>query len=679
MIGALVLAALAVFAVGALLDVSFGPRWRSTRGLPYVAAIVGSGLVLAAGVASVLHPQPTFFLGSSLGVGETSVRFDRLAGLFLTLTGALAACVSAGMSSWSRPDGRLKGRGTGAGFCLLLGSLVVVLVAGDAFSFLFGWEGLTIAFYVLTGARRASEGQARAGWATLGIGKLSGATLLFGFLLLVAKGHSIELAAFAHVPAGALRGAAFACVIFGFGAKVGLLPFQVWIPLGYPAAEGPVRAAMAGIAANAGFYGLWRFLGLLGRPPIWLVVLVLALGGLTALVGIVFAAVQSGLNRTVAYSSIENAGLIIVGYGVALAGSATGSTGLEAVGLLAASLQVLAHAVAKSALFASAAFFTADAGTDDLELLRGVGRAHPVSGTTFGLGALTLAGLPPTIGFVSEWFLLEALMQQFRLHDLALRLAMALAGALVALTAGVAAFAFIRLLGLCILGRPARLPSRTTLDGGASGRTGLVLLGASCLGLGAAAPWIVRYLALGLSPVIPRAATVSALKSPWVLQPVFPSFSILSPSWLLVVMPIGFVAVGLLAVIASRGGLLRVRRVPAWRSATGGIDGPDCYSPFGFANSIRHVLANVLGHEHSTETITAGSSSHSADESDETHIEVRSSVVEPVEDYLYRPAGRLFLRLSGLARRLQSGRLESYIAYMLVALVIVLAVVALLG
>jgi formate hydrogenlyase subunit 3/multisubunit Na+/H+ antiporter MnhD subunit len=292
-----------------------------------------------------------------------------------------------------------------------------------------------VAFYILAGIRRADKANARASWAVLGMGKVSGAALLFAFLLLAGRSGSLTLAAWSHVPAGALHDTAFALLVVGFGAKVGLLPFQVWLPVGYPAAPGPTRAAMAGLATNVGFYGLWRFLGILGRPPLWLVVTVLVLGGVTALVGIAFAAVQASLSRAIAYSSVENAGLIVVGYGVALAGAATGRPELLAVGLLAASLQVLAHAVAKSGLFASAAFITADQGSDDLEKLRGAGRRTPVSGTSFALGSLTLAGLPPTIGFVSEWFLLEALLQQFRLQALALRFAMAVAGALVALTA----------------------------------------------------------------------------------------------------------------------------------------------------------------------------------------------------------------------------------------------------
>ena len=186
---------------------------------------------------------------------------------------------------------------------------------------------------------------------------------------------------------------------------------------------------MAGLAVNAGFYGLWRFLALLGRPPEWLAALVLVLGGLTALLGITFAAVQADINRVIAYSSAENGGIIMVGFGVALAGAYVANSSLVAVGLLAGSLQVLAHAVAKTGLFLGAANFEASGAGTELGRPCGLARTQPWSWASFAASALTLAGLPPTIGFVSEWFIFEALMQQFRLHPLALRLATASAGA----------------------------------------------------------------------------------------------------------------------------------------------------------------------------------------------------------------------------------------------------------
>jgi hydrogenase-4 component B len=320
----------------------------------------------------------------------------------------------------------------------------------------------------------------------------------------------------------------------------------------------------------------------------------------------------------------------------------------------------------------SSSHWPAATGTDDLDSLRGIGRRLRWSGAAFGAGAITLAGLPPTIGFVSEWFILEALLQQFRVPGLALRLALAGAGALVALTTGLAALAFLRVLGLTFLGRPSWQASRAS-DTGLFGQLGLVALGGSCFGLAAFSPWEFRYIARGLAPLVPRSVTDQALKSPWVLQPVFHGFSILSPSWLWVVMPTAFLAVFVGAIVLSGGRLLRVRRVPAWHSATAGVRGPSSYTAFGFANPLRHVLGNVLGTRREVTKalpgVVSGADGHA-------HVEVESTVVEPVETYLYRPVRTAFLAIAGVAKRLQSGRLNVYVAYMLFALLVCLALTA---
>ncbi|HZD66970.1 MAG TPA: hypothetical protein VE152_12800, partial [Acidimicrobiales bacterium] len=212
---------------------------------------------------------------------------------------------------------------------------------------------------------------------------------------------------------------------------------------------------------------------------------------------------------------------------------------------------------------------------------------------------------------------------------------------------------------------------------GAAGRaargTGLVGVGVACFALAAAAPWLVRYLALGLAPDVPARVTDGALKSPWVLQPVVAHFSILSPSWAFVAMPVGLVVVALAALAASRGRVLAVRRVPAWRSASGGVAGPARYSAFGYANVARHVLGNVLGNRQEAQVVEDPGGD--GREGSHVHVEYRAVVVEPVEAYLYRPARAGFLRVSRWARRLQSGRLDAYVAYMLAALIALLIVV----
>ena len=700
----LIVAALACMLAGAVVDLGLGTRSAMVRALPYLLGAAGSACLLVVGVDATLSgATTTIAIAPLFDVGRGALRVDPLAGLFLTLMFGIAVAVSLCFASWAWSDaGRAHRRAVATGYLTLLASVAVVVCAADAFVFLFAWEALTVSFYLLTSARRGSEQQARAPWITASIGKLSGASLLLGFLLLAGRTHSFTIASWSRVGPGGLHDVAWVLVLVGFAAKLGVVPFQVWIPVGYPAAPGPARAAMAGIAANVGVYGLWRFLGVLGRPPVWLVIAVLLAGGVTAFLGILFAGVQSRLSRVVAYSSVEHAGIILVAYGLALTGLVVGSFQLEAVGLVAASLQVVAHAVAKSTAFCSLAFAEADAGTDDLDALRGVGRRLPWSGAAFGAGALALAGLPPTVGFVSEWFVLEALMQQFRLGGLALRLGLAGAGALVALTTGLAALAFVRVLGLTFLGRqPASAASSASpasaaspgsrgsrgaqpaRDAGVLGRVGLVALALGCLAIAAVSPWEIRYLARGLAPLVARAGVLSALKSPWVLQPVFPGFSILSPSWLWVVLPVACLGAFTMALLFSKGRYLRARRVPAWRSATSGVSGPSSYTAFGFANPLRHVLANVLATERIRRVQPVVAAASGTDEAEErlegvtgVHVESETRVVEPVEAYLYRPAWRLVVRLADAARRLQSGSLNAYVAYMLVALLIALAVTA---
>jgi hydrogenase-4 component B len=690
---ALLLVAMALLAGGALVSLVWSTERAWSRWATYGAASVASGLVAATGALCVSGQALTVNLGDLLDFGQTTLRLDQLAGLFLTLTGCLGVVISLLLVNWPAPNEKAGARAIAPGYMLLLASVIATIVAADVFSFLFAWESLTVSFFVLVAATRRRRDQPAAAWVTAAIGKAGGSALLVGFLLLAGASDSFGLASWAEVHPGGLHDVAYALVVFGFGTKVGLTPFQVWMPRGYPAAPGPVRAAMAGLAVNVGFYGLWRCLALLGRPPEWLVAAVLVLGGLTALLGISFAAVQADINAVIAYSSAENGGIIMIGFGVALAGEYVGNSSLVAVGLLAGSLQVLAHAVAKTGLFLGAANFEAAARSSDVGQLSGMVRSHPWSCASFAASALTLAGLPPTIGFVSEWFIFEALMQQFRLHDLTLRLATASAGALVALTAGVAALTFVRLVGFTVLGRPHTAPRQGRAgERAAPSKASLGAIAVSCFGLAAVAPWVVRYIARGLAPDVARSVTLGALKSPWVLQPVFPNFSALSTSWLFVVMPLGFLVVTVATILASKGRFLAVRRVPVWRSATPGVHGEDSYNAFAYANPVRHVLANILGTQKEVAVVEVGprgpgdgslvpvakgdvpSEAEPTEEKAHSHIVFKASVVEPVETYLYRPAIGVYLALARTAKRLQSGRLEAYVGYMLFALIAVLIV-----
>ncbi|HEX3780289.1 MAG TPA: proton-conducting transporter membrane subunit [Pseudonocardiaceae bacterium] len=678
----LLIAGLAVLAVAVVLDLAVGVRNRFGRLAPHLLCVVADVVLVVAGARAVAGLTGRVSLDHWLAFGTEGLTLDRLSGLFLTIAAGVGIPVALVFASWSRSTERLHRRGLGALHALTLAAVVAILTADNAFVLYFAWESLTVLFYLLAGFARRRPGRAHASVLTIGVSKTGGAALLIGLLLLATHANSYQLADFSTVHNGLIHGAAYALLLLAFAAKVGLVPVQTWMPEGYAAAPGPVRALMAGVAALVGFYGMWRTLDLLGAPPIWLIIVVLLLGGITALLGIAHTTVQEDLRRVIAYSSVENAGLIVTGFGVALVGSAAHLPALQAAGLLAATLQAIAHAVAKSALFSATATFEVAEGTTLLGSLRGLGRRMPFSGAAFGIGALTLAGLPPTAGFVSEWFLLEALMQQFRLSGLDFRLPLALAGALVALTAGFAAVAFVRVLGLVVLGSRDRTPVTTSTDAGTAGRVGLVALAVACIGLAAITPLEIQFIASGISHLVPAATTAGASGPNWVLGPVFQHFSVLSPSWLAIELPSAAIVVLLLAVWISGGRLLAVRRVPPWRSATAGVAGENGYTPFGYATPTRRVLSSILltrSRAQTLEGLTAEARTEidpRAADHPTAVLRYTVDVVELVDRYAYRPLLKPVRALATAATRLQSGRLDAYLLYMLIALVALLAVVA---
>lgn len=713
----LVLAALCCCGAAALVVLLLPRHWPPARSWPYLVLAAGAVLIAVAGFRADLGSGGTLDLGTVFGFGTSTLSADPLGGLFLAVTGVLVAPIMLGFAAWSRREADVPFRTLPAVVALTLAGIVVVVLADSAYVFLFGWESVSVAFFLLSGYRRDRPGGARAGMLTYAFSKSSGAFLLVGFLLLAGATGSFRFADWTAAT-GATHDASYALLLLGFMTKVGVVPLQVWLPTGYAAAPGPARALMSAVAANIGFYGMWRTLGVLGAPPTWIAVVLLLAAAFTALLGIAHAAVQSDLQRVVAYSSVENGGLITAGYAIALSGAVVGQPRLVALGLLTSALQMIAHGFAKSSLFLATARIEQVTGHRDLDRLVGVGRTEPVAGVGFAIGAFTLAGLPLTLGFVSEWFLLEAIMQLFRLPHLTLQLTFAVAGAVLALAAGYAGFTFVRLVGMTILGagpRPARDRSAPRL--GVLGTAALLLPAAGCVAVAAAGPWEIRFLAYGLGPLVPSGVSLGALQSGWVLQPVYAHFSALSPSWLAVAMPVLAALVLGVTVLASRASMFRVRRVPPWRSATGGVAGGDArYTTFAFANPTRHVLGNLLltraghveldketreqeqaasnlagpdlpaGEQPSAEAalderagVADGASPAAQTQVPATDVDRQTTyttdVVELVETFVYRPAIKPLRRLVARMKRLQSGRLDAYIAYMLITLVALIAIV----
>lgn len=671
----MIIAGLIVFGAAALASWAVGwgpmPGKQVLTASAWLLTIGAAGLMVIAGAAAVMgHPQHITLYGLD-AFGPATLRVDALSGLFLIIAfGAAIPALVAAAGSGNEYRPRLA-----AAVAAALAAVALIVSTDNLFILLFGWEALTVAFYLLSGYDRTRPGRDTGSIMTAIFGRASGAALLTGALLIAGRTHSFAFTAHGVDTHSALGQTAYAMLLLGFGIKVGLVPAHLWMPRGYPAAPGPARAVMAGSAVNVGFYGMWRTLQVLGPPPVWLTCTVLMVGGLTAILGIAHAAVHPDLAVLVSWSSVENAGVITAGYGAALVGASAGNAAMTAAGLVAATSQVIAHALGKTTIFVATTAIESATGTTDLDRLGGVVKRLPCAGTALVIGAFTLAGLPLTAGFASEWFTLESLMQQFRVSSLSMQLVTATAGALVALTIGIAAVTFVRVVSLTAFG-PPRLDepgyegAGRRLDRQWLYRTSVAILVFGCLGVAAGAPLVVRMIAAGLAPIVGGQAA-GANAAPWVLQPVFVDFSALSPSWLWIVLPTFAVLVaGTAAILAGRNPF-RVRRAPAWSSASPGVGRGVGYTSFAYANPVRHVLATVL----LTRSELVNSSPATGSATSVPTLAYHVDVVDVIERYFYRPMIRAVLWMSRTAKRLQSGRLDAYMAYMLLAVLAVLAVV----
>jgi hydrogenase-4 component B len=640
--------------------------------LAWTMNVAAAVLFVIAGSYGLAGSRQRLGLGGLAGLGSASLDVDALSGLFLVISfGVAIPALIAAAASGNRNRPRLP-----AAVAIALAAAAAIITTDNLFVLLFGWELLTVAFYLLAGYDRDLPGRATGSVITVVFGKISGAAVLMGALALASRTHSFSFSAGTVNPHSAVGQAAYALLLFGFGVKVGLVPAHIWMPRGYVAAPGPARAIMAGAAVNVGFYGMWRTLNIVGPPPVWLVCVVLAVGGVTAILGIAHAAVNPDLAALISWSSVENAGVITTGFGVALVGASVGQPKLIAAGLVAGTAQVMAHALGKTLLFVSTSTIEQATGTTNLDRLGGVVRRLPWAGTGLAIGSLTLAGLPLTAGFASEWFTLEALMQQFRISNLAMQLTSAVTGALIALTIGIAGVTFVRVVALTAFG-PARIgeppiePVGALPDRQWSYRFAVALLVVGCLGVAAVAPLQVRLIASGLAPIVGGQAAGANAK-PWVLQPVFDDFSALSPSWLWVVLPLMALLIAGFATLFAGRNPFRARRVTPWSSASPGVDRGVGYTSFAYANPVRNVLSNVLL---TRSELVDTSEEPSGSRAGAGVLTYRVDVVDLVERYFYRPLIAALLVVSRTARRLQSGRLDAYMSYMLIAVLAMLAVV----
>jgi formate hydrogenlyase subunit 3/multisubunit Na+/H+ antiporter MnhD subunit len=647
-----------LLAVFVLLGVAVACAFVSRR-VSAAAALVGSVLMVVVGIdAAGRWGSASIDLGTWLGFGNTTLRVDSLAGIFFGLIGVLGVAVS--LRYIESPSRQTV---TALHPALLL-TLAVVVTADQAFVFLLGWEMLSVVIYLIASADRYRPGTLVAGYLTGGLNKISGAALLAAFGLLYGATHSFQFSAWqAANPSSHVRNAAFILLVAGFAAKIGIPPIQAALPASYQAAPAPAAATLS-IALVAGFYGLWRLVfETLAPATLWWGESLLLIGCVTALLGILYAIAQDDMRRFLGFSSVEHTGITLLGFGTALFGQATGQPRLVAAGILAATLHVIAHALAKTLALLSVERIGETSGTYEMRPLGGLAHVLHRSATGLGMATVTLAALPPFGGFVSEWFTLEALLQGFRVDNTLARLLMALSAAALALTAGLGLLAFAKLFGSTMLGRArSRLPQMSEPGIG----LGIGILTLCTLLLGAAAPWEIRLLGEALQPTLGFDPATTAITHPLVLGPVYPGFSVLAPTWLTIALPAYALTVAMIVKLTRPR---PVRRAAPWVCGTSLPPALTQYTPAGYSNPIRVVLRSFYGFRRSVVPTTDG------DSAPPNRYDLQTTMVALIEDHVYRPLTTTTLAVTAFGRKLQSGRLSSYLAYLLIVLLIVLALI----
>jgi hydrogenase-4 component B len=456
---------LLLVALGVLV-VSGGLAWTASRAPAIASAIGAAGAVGACAVALVPTVRALFGdvpesirMGWRVPLGAFVVEIDSLSAFFLVPVFVLGGLAAVYGRAYMRSADAKRSLGPSIfAFNLLIASMALVVIARNGVLFLVAWEVMALAGYVLVTFDHDEAEVRRAGWVYLVATHLGTVALTGMFVVLARAAGTYDFAAFHAAPPGpGTAGVVFALAVIGFGAKAGLVPMHVWLPEAHAAAPSHVSAVMSGVLLKMGIYGIVRTLSILAPARPWWGPTLMVLGLVSATLGIALALYQRDMKRALAYSSVENIGLVTLGLGLGYWGAATGRPAIATLGAAGGLLHVWNHALMKGTMFLGAGSILHATGTKDLEKMGGLLRRMPWTGAAMVAGAVAIAGLPPMNGFVSEWLLYLALIRGGLASAEAggaASVAALLATGLVSFIGAMAAFSFLRLVGIALLGEP---------------------------------------------------------------------------------------------------------------------------------------------------------------------------------------------------------------------------------
>jgi len=589
----LALASAAVLIATAALAVLLADLARA-RHLVYGICLVVSLTLLAIALFALFG----IYAGSSAAVLPLGIpwlgahfRLDALSAFFLAVINLGAAAASLFAVGYGRHEH--APRRVLPFYPAFLAGMSIVVLADDAFTFLFAWEFMSLSSWALVMAHHGIADNLRAGYVYLVMASFGTLALLLTFGLLAGPDGGY---AFANIrdghPSPALAASILILALIGAGSKAGLVPLHVWLPLAHPAAPSHVSALMSGVMTKVAVYGFVRIVfDLIGTPAWWWSMVVLALGGVTAAMGVLYALMQHDLKRLLAYHTVENIGIIFIGLGLALAFKAHGMAWAAALALTASLLHVFNHSIFKSLLFFGAGAVLTSTGERDMEHLGGLIHRMPQTAFVFLVGCAAISALPPLNGFVSEWLTFQAILLSPQLPSWGLKLLVPAVGALLALSAALAAACFVKAFGVTFLGRARTPAAQRAQETDRFSLAAMFFFAALCLVAGILPGLFIDALAPVMQELVGARMPVQSGVD-WVsIVPIAESRS--SYNGLLVfafMLMSGFLAAWAIHRLASDS----LRRAPAWDCGYPDSNPATQYSASSFAQPIRRVFGAVV-------------------------------------------------------------------------------------
>jgi hydrogenase-4 component B len=637
------------------------------RTLVYGGALVLSVFLLLVAARALLSGAPGEPLVLPLGLPWIGARFrlDALSAFFLVvvnLGGAAASLYGLGDGRSERSPERVL-----PFFPAFLAGMNLVLIADDAFVFLMSWEFMSLSSWALVMAHHRDAGNERAAYVYLLTAAFGTVTLLFAFALLAGPAGGYAFAAMrAATPSAGLAALVFLLALIGAGSKAGVVPLHVWLPLAHPAAPSHVSALMSGVMTKVAVYGFIRIVfDLAGEPAWWWSVPVLAVGGGTALLGVLYALMQHDLKRLLAYHTVENIGIIYIGLGLALAFKVFGFASVAALAMTAALLHALNHSLFKSLLFFGTGAVLSSTGERDMEHLGGLIHNMPRTAFAFLVGCAAISALPPLNGFVSEWLTFQAILLSPEISSWVLKILAPAVGALLALSAALAAACFAKAFGITFLGRPRTEAAERARETDRLSLAAMLTFAALCLLIGVFPGLFIDALSPAVEAVVGGRMPAQAHNAWLSIAPIAQSRS--SYNGLLVFLFI-VTSASLAASVIHRFASDALRRAPAWDCGFPDPSPQTQYSAESFAQPIRRVFgALAFVAEERIDMPRPG-------ETRPAHLDLK--LADRIWSAVYLPLIHIVERTAVQLNRLQFLTIRQYLSVVFGALVALLVVLA---